>query len=231
MHNKKIEAPKTPPTALPKNPVPLSSISLPRAASTSPSPTFPLPPQPSSLHPHSSPSHSSPASASELRAEQQTSGARREGAAPARRRTTRRRRSAKKRLPLGFGSTCRADDEEDATAGSGARGAVETDAMDEREARRSRAAVGIVLDGSTPDPRSPTVAPAPRLDAVPVGRASRWTSPRRLLTAAAPHSGPPGRASPRPAPTGPPLRRRQIFAFLFLDDAHLQFGKPRTQNR
>ena len=143
----------------PKIPSSLSSISLPRAASTSPSPTFPLPPQPSSLHPHSSPPRSSPASASELRAEQQTSGARCDGAAPARRRTTRRRRPAKKRLPLGFGSTCRADDEEDATAGSGARGAVETDAMDEREARRSRATVGIVLDGSTPDPRSPTAVP------------------------------------------------------------------------
>ena len=73
---------------------------------------------------------SPPASASGLRAEHRTTGARREGAAPARRRTARRRRAARNRPPLGFRSSCRAEDGEDAAAGSGARGAVDTDAMD-----------------------------------------------------------------------------------------------------
>lgn len=67
-----------------------------------------------------------PASASGLRAEHRTTGSRRDGGGPARRRTVRRRRApARNRPPLGFGSSCRAD------AGRGARGAVDTDAMDE----------------------------------------------------------------------------------------------------
>jgi len=68
-----------------------------------------------------------------------------------------------------------------------------------------------------------------RLAGGPLGAGERG---RRRSSGADLVLSPPTAASawPRPAPTGPPLRRRQIFAFLCLDNAHLQFGKPRTQN-
>jgi len=68
-----------------------------------------------------------------------------------------------------------------------------------------------------------------RLAGGPLGAGERG---RRRSSGADLVLSPPTVASawPRPAPTGPPLRRRQRFAFLLLDDAHLQFGELRTQN-
>ncbi|XP_066373914.1 lysine-rich arabinogalactan protein 19-like [Miscanthus floridulus] len=67
----------------------------------------------------------------------------------------------------------------------------------------------------------------------PLPTSPRYPQPRAEADLAAPaplRSGsPPRSAWPRPAPTGPPLRR-QRFASVSLDDVDLRFGKPRIQN-